>query len=487
METIYDNLPSSLTNDGLKNIWADVMKYLCEDMGTTTANLWFGHLNLCDIGEGGEGEENAVVFKSEESNLIKKAIEYMPRIEKGFSEVAGFTPKIIIKDTKKEKYIEKMRLIDHYMDEEDRLAEEDRRKRAQGKIGSTMPTVNFEYTFDNFIEGSSNKFARAACLAVAQTAAEAPDGRTASQYNPLFLHGPSGIGKTHLMYAISNKVNQENPDAVIIYIKSEDFTNQLIDSLTKQKMNEFREKYRKCDVLMIDDIQFIAGKVSTQEEFFHTFNALYESDKQIIMTSDRPPREIPDLETRLLSRFEFGLLADIQPPDLELRVAIIKKKAEQVGLVIPDDVLSFLAENLRSNIRQIEGAIKKLSAISLLSGEKITIETAKNLITELLGGAEPINVTVDKIFLAVYKKYGVKKEELIGTVRKKEISFARHVAIYLIRNITEMSLPNIGKIFGRDHTTILASIKFVEKKLITDNMFGMELDEIKKSVETGNI
>ena len=238
---------------------------------------------------------------------------------------------------------------------------------------------------------------------------------------------------------------------------------------------------------MIDDIQFIGNKVATQEEFFHTFNALYENEKQIIMTSDRPPREISELEKRLVSRFEMGLLADIQPPDLELRMAIIKKKAEQGKISIPDDVLVYLAENLRSNIRQIEGAIKKISALSFLSGKEITLELAKNLMHELLGGAEPISVTVDKIFLSVYKKYGFTKEELTGAKRTKELAFARHVTIYLIRNITEMSLPNIGKIFKRDHSTVMSSIDIIEKKINTDNSVASDIDEIKKDVENGKV
>ena len=350
-------------------------------------------------------------------------------------------------------------------------AEEERKK---GFIGGTLPPFNFEYTFDNFIVGNSNKFAHAACWAVAD--------RPAIDYNPLFIYGPSGLGKTHLLYAITNELKKKNPNANVIYIKGEDFTNQLIESLAKGAMREFREKYRSCDMLLIDDIQFIAGKVSTQEEFFHTFNALFEDGKQIILTSDRPPKDIKTLEDRLKTRFEWGLIADIQPPDMELRVAIIKKKAEQVNIVLPDDVLTFLAENLRSNIRQIEGAIKKLGALSFLSGREISMELAKGCLSELLGGAEPASVTVDKIFTAIYKKYNIKKEDIIGARRTKEIAAARHKAIYLVRTITEMSLPNIGKIFNRDHSTIMSSIETVEKKLITDAILNVEIDDMIKEV-----
>lgn len=353
-------------------------------------------------------------------------------------------------------------------------------------IGSTMPPFNFEYTFENFIVGSSNKFAHAACLAVADHPAQS--GNTSSPdnplftYNPLFIYGPSGLGKTHLLYAITNKLRQKNNKIKVIYIKGEDFTNQMIDSLARQAMKEFRDKYRSCDVLLIDDIQFIAGKTSTQEEFFHTFNALYEDSKQIILTSDRPPREIKTLEDRLKTRFEWGLIADIQPPDLELRTAIIKKKADQVNVSIPDDVLAFLAENLRSNIRQIEGAIKKLGAMSFLSGNRITMEVARSCISELLGGEEPVTVTVDKIFSAVYRKYNIKREDIVSTRRTKDIAAARHVSVYLVRQITDMSLPNIGKIFGRDHSTILSSIDTVEKRMAQDSVFRAEIEEMSKEI-----
>lgn len=345
-------------------------------------------------------------------------------------------------------------------------------------IGGTLPPYNFEYTFDNFIVGNSNKFAHAACWAVAD--------RPTMDYNPLFIYGPSGLGKTHLLYAITNEIKKKKPDVKIIYIKGEDFTNQLIESLKQSAMPLFRNKYRSCDVLLIDDIQFIAGKVSTQEEFFHTFNALFEDRKQIILTSDRPPRDIKTLEERLKTRFEWGLIADIQPPDLELRIAIFKKKAEQANVKIPDDVLVFLAENLRSNIRQIEGAIKKLRAHSFVSGREITMELAKSCISELLGGAEPTSVTVEKVFSAVYRKYNIKKEDIIGSRRTKEVAAARHIAIYLVRTITEMSLPNIGKIFNRDHSTVMSSIEAAEKRLRLDPILEIEIKEMIKEITDQN-
>ena len=290
------------------------------------------------------------------------------------------------------------------------------------------------------------------------------------------------MGKTHLMYAVINEMLRKQPNLKVIYTKGDEFINYMIDCLSHQAMSDFRDRYRSCDVLLVDDIQFIAGKVATQEEFFHTFQSLFEDGKQIILASDRPPRDINPLEERLRSRFEQGLLADINPPDLELRVAIIKKKAEDIGIDIPDEVLSYLAENLRSNIRQIEGSIKKLAAKSLVDGRRITMELARDCISDLLGDAEPLNVTIDKIFAAVYRKYNVSKEELLGKKRNKEIALARHVTIYLIREVTEMSYPNIGKLFERDHATIMSSLDVIKKRISFDPVFESDMENLKKEI-----
>ena len=465
----------------IKLVWNLVYDSFSDSMATATRELWFKDLTV-------ENYEDGVITMGIKSELKHKTLteKYTGELSRRFSDELGF--EVIVNVIFTGTPINKEEAIKNIMervsmgDPSWRLEEEKKRKEQEQKeapknehhLGSTMPPFNFEYTFDNFIVGSSNKFAHAACVAVAN--------HPAKNYNPLFIYGPSGIGKTHLLYAITNFLREKNPNVKVIYIKGEDFTNQMIDCLSRQAMPEFREKYRDCDVLLIDDIQFIGGKVSTQEEFFHTFNALYEGRKQIILTSDRQPREIKTLEDRLKTRFEWGLIADIQVPDLELRIAIIKKKAEQVGVELPEDVLTFLAENLRSNIRQIEGAIKKLGARVFLSGEKIDMDLARGCISELLGGAEPTSVTVEKIFSSVYQKYGVKKEDLISTKRNKEITYARHITAYIIREVTEMSLPNIAKIFNRDHSTIISSIETIERKLITDAMLDFELKEIIKEV-----
>ncbi|MBO5702176.1 MAG: chromosomal replication initiator protein DnaA [Clostridia bacterium] len=520
--------------DGLNAVWQDVKKSFLDDMESSAVELWFGNMNLISF------KEDVMTFSVDSAfkyDLIKQ--KFLTKIEDKFESRLGFRIKVEITCTeaapkndgidyseggtgfhyddedepeeiimpdpilpsgdgyeaelfrsKTEEFAhetpeereerikdEKHRaMIERFRREADaeRKYEDEGKKLPVGSIGSTLPPYNFEYTFDNFIVGGSNKFAHAACTAVA--------ANPAMNYNPLFIYGPSGLGKTHLLYAITNEIKKKKPNVKIIYIKGEDFTTQFIEALAAQMTNEFRNKYRCCDVLLIDDIQFIAGKTSTQEEFFHTFNALYEEHKQIILTSDRPPRDMKTLEDRLKTRFEWGLLADIQPPDFELRTAIIKKKAEQVGIIIPEDVLTYLAENLRSNIRQIEGAMKKLGALAFLSGQEITMEVARGCIADLLGGEEPVSVTVDKIFSAVYKKYGITKEDLIGKNRSREIAQARHVAIYLIRKITEMSLPNIGKIFNRDHTTALASFETIEKRVKTDAILTLDIGEMTKEV-----
>lgn len=357
--------------------------------------------------------------------------------------------------------------------EDQRSAKE---RSAQLSLSQTEPFHNSDYTFENFIVGSSNKFAHAACIAVANAPAVA--------YNPLFIHGPSGLGKTHLLYAITNRIRESRPNANIVYVKGETFTNQLIESLSvsQQYMAQFRAKYRQADVFLIDDVQFIAGKTSTQEEFFNTFNELYEAKKQIILTSDRPPKEIKTLEDRLKTRFEWGLIADIQPPDLELRIAILRKKALDMGVDIPIDVLNFLGENLKSNIRQIEGVIRRLGAYSNLAKRPITIEMARENIADVISGAEPVKVTQDKIFHAVARKYGVTIEDIRGKRRTREIAQARHVCIYIMRTVTDMSLPSIGRVFNRDHTTILSSVETIQAKIREDASLENDIDDLIKEI-----
>lgn len=452
--------------DDIREVWEEILEDLSGSYASEAIDLWFRRIELVSF-------RDSTLTASVSSQITYKRLNngLLDMLEGEFRSRLGFDLHIdLIYDDSKRKPMVPPAPAEPEKPEEAPPSVTDR-----GYIGPTKPGYNFEYTFDNFVVGNSNRFAHAACTAVASN--------PGTNYNPLFIYGPSGIGKTHLLYAITNEIKKKKPNVKIIYITSEDFTNQFISALSNSKMDEFREKYRSCDMLLIDDIQFIAGKISTQEEFFHTFNALYEDHKQIIFTSDRPPHEMKTLEERLQTRMEWGLVADIQPPDLELRIAIIKKKAEQTHIEIPDDVLLFLAENLRSNIRRIEGAVKKLTALSLI-GEKIDMETVKFHLRDLISDEEPLSVTIDKIFSVTYKKYGFDKEVLIGTKRTGEIANARNITIYLIREITDISLPSIGKLFNRDHTTVMSSIRRVEKNILTDKVLKIELDEMIKEISS---
>ena len=332
------------------------------------------------------------------------------------------------------------------------------------------------YTFKNFVVGKSNQLAQSAALAVAKHPAELN--------NPLFLYGNSGLGKTHLMFAIVNEIRCDHPDYNILYVTGEEFTNELIEVLAQKKAGLFREKYRRVDVLLIDDIQFIAGKLGIQEEFFYTFDALYTANKQIIIASDRAPRDINNLEDRLKSRFEMGLVADIQPPDRELRMAIFKRKAIDYGFNLEMDVLSYLADNITTNIRQLEGSLKKLKAHTLITGEKCSLPVAKTVLSEYFSRLRSDNSTIDQIFDAVKTRFGVSREELKSSKRNSEIVIARHYAIYVIRKTTNLSQKAIANIFNKkDHSTIINSISYIETKMDSDPSFEREINQLISEIQ----
>ena len=318
---------------------------------------------------------------------------------------------------------------------------------------STSTSPYDDYTFERFIVGSSNKFAHAAALAVSQ--------RPAAENNPLFIYG---LGKTHLMYAIANVLRRTHPEYRIIYVKGEDFTNELITAIQEGNVQAFRNKYRMVDLLLLDDVQFIAGKERTQEEFFHTFNALYEAKKQIVLTSDRPPKEINTLEDRMKTRFEWGLLADIQPPDFETRIAIIRDKAVKMGVELPDDVSNYIAENIQANIRQLEGAVKKIKAMHELMGERITVSLAENAIDALRTENPGLNPTPERIMEAVANYFYIPVEQMISQNRSKDVAYPRQMAMYMIRQELEYSFPDIAKIFKRDHTTVMHACNKIEEE-----------------------
>jgi len=330
------------------------------------------------------------------------------------------------------------------------------------------PALNSKYTFDNFVVGSCNQFAHAASIAVA----EAP-GKT---YNPLYLYGGVGLGKTHLMHACGHAIKQRNPHLRVSYLSSERFMNELINSIRYDKTQSFREQYRSVDVLLIDDIQFMAGKERTQEEFFHTFNALYEQQKQIVISSDCPPREIPTLEERLHSRFEWGLIADLEPPDLETKVAILKRKAEALGFAIPDDVALFIASRVKNNVRELEGSLVRLVAISSLRGIPVSKELAKDAIRNIASEEEPGVVTIEQIQKIVAGNYQLTVEQLISKSNSRQVAFPRQIAMFLCKKLTKHSYPEIGRAFGgKHHTTVIHSCEKIKSLAADDATFQKRL------------
>ena len=319
-------------------------------------------------------------------------------------------------------------------------------------------TLNPKYTFDSFVIGNSNRFAHAASLAVAESPAKA--------YNPLFIYGGVGLGKTHLMHAIGHSIMKEQNDAKVVYVSSEKFTNELINSIKSDKNEEFRDKYRNVDILLIDDIQFIAGKEGTQEEFFHTFNALHEANKQIIISSDRPPKEIPTLEDRLRSRFEMGLIADIQPPDFETRIAILKTKAQIENIDIPNEVMNYIATYIKSNIRELEGALTRVVAYSSLINKDISYDLAVEALKDIVTTSESQEISVNRIKEKVSTAFGIKMDDFNSKKRTRTIAYPRQIAMYLSRELTDLSLPKIGNEFGgRDHTTVIHAHDKISKDL----------------------
>lgn len=439
---------------GLEDIQSAILEHIRTQFSTTVFDLWFKDLSLTSL------DENCAVFSIASDfkrNILEK--QHKKVLSDATAETVGFPVEIEIISSQGQDAPP----ITHFSSPVPSRLPPEQRTRVLPEdpvdIGAELESkkVFSRYTFDNFIVGESNKFAHAACVAVAK--------QPASAYNPLFIYGKSGLGKTHLLYAITNEIKNTMPNVRIVYKRGDEFTNELIENIQRGSMASFREKYRNADVLLIDDIQFIAGRESTQEEFFHTFNALHDAEKQIILTSDRPPRDIKTLEERLRTRFEWGLIADIQPPSIELRTAIIRGKAEALGITIPDDALAYLSEKLTNSIRTIEGAIQKIQAITSLTGNPITLELCRQATLSLVGGEKSEHDTIERIFDAICRHYQVEREDLCGKKRNDNIAKARHTCIYLIRQLTELSLSDIGKIFSRDHTTVIASLKYVNGQI----------------------
>ena len=336
--------------------------------------------------------------------------------------------------------------------------------------------LNAKYTFDSYVVGSGNRFAHAASLAVAESPAQA--------YNPLFVYGGVGLGKTHLLHAIGHLALEKKPNTMVVYITSEKFTNEFINAIRDNRTLEFRNKYRNVDILLIDDIQFLAGKEQTQEEFFHTFNSLHENNKQIAISSDRPPKDIPTLEDRLRSRFEWGLITDIQPPDLETRIAIIRKKASLESLDLPNEVVSYIANEISTNIREIEGALIRVVAYSSLTGHKISLDLAKEALKDILSQKKQKTMSIDHIQTITADYFKIKTEDLKCKRRTKHITYPRQISMYLCRELTDFSLPKIGEDFGgRDHTTVMHAHQKIAAEIIKDNELKKVINDLIQKVK----
>jgi len=448
----------------IKELWNKILEIIKEELSPQVYNSWFSQTKVVKF------EDNELIL-SAPGDFCKEWLEkhYAGFIKDILKRTLGSDDNLIIKfKTDDQKFSTPVPSTPH---------PEKKIKKSENMIKNDNLNLNPRYTFDSFVIGNDNRFAHAACLAVAQSPAKA--------YNPLFVYGVVGVGKTHLMQAIGNYIIQHNPKAKVLYISSEKFTNELINSIKDDRTVAFRDKYRNVDILLIDDIQFLAGKERTQEEFFHTFNTLYESNKQIAITSDCPPKDITTLEERLRSRFEWGLTTDIQPPDLETRIAILRKKAQAENLNVPAEVIAFIAEKISSNIRQLEGALTKLVAFSTFNKKELSVSLAQNILKDIIP-LENKKISIDQIQKSVADYYTIKVNSLLSKKRTKDVVLARQVAIYLSRELTDLSLTSIGGAFGgKDHTTIIHSCNKIKNKIKKDNNFKGIINNLILNIKKG--
>lgn len=456
MESTYD--PANL-----ENAWNQVLQMMQERLNQSSFQAWFGdsHINSYN-------PQTRQVHIRVADSMAKSWLEthYTSVIQDALTAVTSESFDVVFENPTVTSISTKLQSQTSPQPVEDR---------PQGEFGSH--SLKNRYTFDTFVIGSSNRFAHAACLAVAE--------RPAHSYNPLFIYGGVGLGKTHLMYAIGNYVSQHHPHLRILYLSSERFINEFISAIRDNNTDSFRNRYRSIDVLLVDDIQFLAKKEQTQEEFFHTFNALHSEAKQIVITSDRPPREIPTLEDRLRSRFEWGLITDIQPPDLETRIAIIQRKAKSDGIRLTEDVASLIASQVNSNIRELEGALVRVVAYSSLVNEDITLDLAQRALQDIIASDRPHMVTVQQIQKVVGDHYGITVEELLAKRRTRNVVFARQLAMYLTRELTDLSLPKIGESFGgKDHTTVLHACEKIAEELTQNRNLQGTVQRLSQAIKT---
>lgn len=441
----------------IKDLWDKAAEVIEAKVGGQTFDLWFRPIKPLKI-------QNDQIVLEVPNRFFKEWIEdhYQDQVTEVFGGLLEKEVSVKLKVFEKQEDPSLRRM-------------ETKRENRRAKLASRGIFLNPKFVFDTFVIGPSNQFAHAAARAVADSPGKV--------YNPLFIYGGVGLGKTHLMNAIGNLVIDKRPDIKVLYAPAEQFTNEFVYSMRNDKMSEFKEKYRNLDVLLIDDIQFIAGKTGTQEELFHTFNSLYDTHKQIVFSSDRPPKDIAPITERLRSRFGMGLIADIQIPDIETKMAILGKKSEMEGIHLPQDVIFFLSSKIKSNIRDLEACMIRLGALSSLSGKEITVEMAQEVLKDLIHDEERA-VTVDFIQKKVCEYYGLKLQDIKARKRTRDIAFPRQVAMYLSKMLTESSLSEIGKSFGgKDHSTVIHACKLVEERRKRDEEFNKKLDYLIKKIK----
>jgi chromosomal replication initiator protein len=446
---LNDGLEKYVMSGYVRTIWNNTLDLLKEELTEISFNTWIKTIEPISI----------------QGNVLK--LEVPAEFNKGIleSRYSTLVKNAILQVTKRDYRIE-INIAGQ---------EQKQTPQANGFDDNITSFLNPKYTFDTFVIGNSNRFAHAASLAVAESPAKA--------YNPLFIYGGVGLGKTHLMHAIGHYISRYNQYLRVLYVSSERFTNELINAIKDDTNEEFRYKYRNIDVLLIDDIQFIGGKERTQEEFFHTFNALYEANKQIIISSDKPPKDILTLEERLRSRFEWGLIADIQPPDLETRIAILRKKAQIEGIHIHDDILVFIADKIASNIRELEGALNKVVAFSTLSDSEITMENVNEALKEILSANKNKILDSKAIINTVARYFGIRPEDFKSKKRSRDIAYPRQIAMFLCRELTDLSLPKIGDIFGgRDHSTVIHACDKISEEKEQNNETRRAIEELRRNL-----
>lgn len=442
------------------DLWNDISLELKKNLSDISFNTWFSDTKILNI-------YNSTIIIGCNNSLILETINlrYLDSLTS------------IIFNLTKQSYTVKCILKESFNDEYSKHQNKTVTLNTNDNILNTSlnSNLNSKYTFETFVVGNSNRFAHAASLAVAESPSKA--------YNPLFIYGGVGLGKTHLMHAIGHLINKNNSNLKVVYVTSEKFINELISAIKDDKNIEFRDKYRTVDVLLIDDVQFIAGKERTQEEFFHTFNSLHESNKQIILSSDRPPKEIKTLEERLRSRFEWGLIADIQPPDYETRIAILRKKADVDKLNVPNEVLIYIATKIKSNIRELEGALLRVVAYTNLTNSNISLELAKEALKDLISIKNSKIITIEYIQETISNYFDLTIDMIKSQRRTQNIAFPRQIAMYLCRKLTDSSLPKIGEKFGgRDHTTVIHAYEKILNKIESDPEFNNLINELSNKI-----